>query len=344
MATSPHQETEDGSPTAPATAPRRPFGLRGLLLALPALLLALITWQVIADGPLLALDARLSDALRHPDRFSELLSDLGNVQVAVPVLVLVAVYVALHGQWEGRPRWWLPPVAALVVLTLVPLIVVPLKEWTARPGTPAVPPATGYYPSGHTATAAVAYGSAVMILLPWLLTALARRLAVATAALLVLAVSYGLVRHGYHWPLDVLASWCLCTALLGTLGLFLRTAAPHDRTAVPARAADAGGAAGPACAAGSEGHSEGAAGPACAAGSGRAAGPEGAACPEGAADSAGYECAAGPACAADSDRAARSDRVADPARPARSAKPAGAVGPARSGKPGRSVDPDRAKP
>ncbi|KUN79704.1 phosphatase PAP2 family protein [Streptomyces griseoruber] len=229
MPTSPHQQTEDRSPAAPASTPKRAPGRQVSLLALPALLFTLITWQVMAEGPLLTLDARLSRALIHPDRFSELLSDLGNVQVAVPVLVLVAVYVALHGQWVGRRRWWLPPVAALVLLTLVPLIVVPLKDWTARPGTPAVPPATGYYPSGHTATAAVAYGSAAMILLPWLLTALARRLAVATAGLLVLAVSYGLVRHGYHWPLDVMASWCLCTVLLGALGLCLRATTRPDR-------------------------------------------------------------------------------------------------------------------
>ena len=206
--------------------PGRPLpllhGLSGLLLGLPALLLALITWQISVDGPLLALDERLSADLLHPDRFSELLSDLGNVQVAVPVLAVVAVYVARRGQREGRARWWLPPAAAFVLMTLVPLIVVPLKEWTDRPGTPAVPPATGYYPSGHTATAAVAYGSAALILLPWLLTALARRLAATTVAVLVLAVSYGLVRRGYHWPLDVIASWCLCTTLLGALWLFLR--------------------------------------------------------------------------------------------------------------------------
>ncbi|MFJ8110764.1 phosphatase PAP2 family protein [Streptomyces sp. NPDC096132] len=241
MSTSPDQQTE-GVPTAtppaaPAGAgtgaePRAPRpGLPAILLGLPALLFALITWQVAVDGPLLGPDDRLSRALIHPDRFSELLSDLGDVQIAVPVLVLVTVYVALQGQASGQRRWWLPPVASVVLMTLVPLIVVPLKEWTARPGTPAVPPATGYYPSGHTATAAVAYGSAAMILLPWLLTALARRLAVATAGLLVLAVSYGLVRRGYHWPLDVGASWCLCTVLLGALWLFLRasTRPPADR-------------------------------------------------------------------------------------------------------------------
>lgn len=201
-----------------STRPHR----RALLLGLPALLFTLITWQVAADGPLLRLDESVSRALVDPDRPSELLSDLGSVQIAVPVLLLAALYTVRRGSAAGRHRWWLPSVAALVLITLVPLIVVPLKEWTDRPGTPAVPPATGYYPSGHTATAGVAYGAAVLLLLPWLVTAAARRAATAVAVVLVLAVSFGLVRHGYHWPLDVMASWCLCAVLLGGLWLFLR--------------------------------------------------------------------------------------------------------------------------
>lgn len=200
--------------------PSRPSrALLGLLP--PAVVLALITWQVAADGPLLRTDERLSHALVRPDRFSELLSDLGEVQIAVPALVLVAGYAAWRGRAAGAARWWAPSLAALALMALVPLIVVPLKEWTDRPGTPAVPPATGYYPSGHTATAGVAYGSAVLVLLPWLRTPAARRLAVATGALLVAAVSFGLVRRGYHWPLDVVASWCLCAVLLGALRLRL---------------------------------------------------------------------------------------------------------------------------
>lgn len=224
MSTRPHQRTEDAPAPPDAGTPAPNTLLLTLLLVLPALLFALLTWQVAADGPLLRLDARLSRALVHPDRPSELLSDLGNVQVAVPALALVAGYVAWRGSAVGRGRWWLPPVAAFLLMTLVPLIVVPLKEWTDRPGTPVVPPATGYYPSGHTATAAVAYGSAVMVLLPWLVTAAARRAAVAGAVVLVLAVSFGLVRRGYHWPLDVVASWCLCAVLLGALWLLLRRA------------------------------------------------------------------------------------------------------------------------
>jgi membrane-associated phospholipid phosphatase len=211
----------DGRPGATPPAPGRPTSFFWLLLALPALFFALITWQVAADGPLLRLDTRLSRALVHPDRASELLADLGNIQVAVPVLVALLVYVGWRGRATGTDRWWLPPLAAAVLMALVPAIVVPLKELIARGGTPAVPPGTGYYPSGHTATAMIAYGSATLVLLPWLRTSYARRGAVILCALLVAGVSFGLVRRGYHWPLDVVASWCLGTVLLTSLRLFL---------------------------------------------------------------------------------------------------------------------------
>jgi membrane-associated phospholipid phosphatase len=108
-----------------------------------------------------------------------------------------------------------------VLMALVPAIVVPFKELIARGGTPAVPPGTGYYPSGHTATAMIAYGASTLVLLPWLRSAYARRGAVILCAALVACVSFGLVRRGYHWPLDVVASWCLGTVLLVSLRLFL---------------------------------------------------------------------------------------------------------------------------
>jgi undecaprenyl-diphosphatase len=173
----------------------------------------------VADGPLTGLDRRVSRLLVRPDRFSELLADLGNVPVAVPVLAVAAVCAGLRGRAAGRDRWWLPPLAACAAMALVPALVVPLKEWTDRPGTPVVPPATGYYPSGHTATAFVAYGGAALLLLPWIRSAIARRVLRLTCAALVAGVSYGLVRRGYHWPLDVAASWCLCTVLLALVRL-----------------------------------------------------------------------------------------------------------------------------
>ncbi|MFB6556066.1 phosphatase PAP2 family protein [Streptomyces sp. NPDC056405] len=207
----------------PVSAPLRALSA---LVGLPVLVFALITWQVVADGPLIGVDERLSRALVHPDRLSELLADLGNVQVAVPVLAVALAYVAWHGRAGGVDRWWLPPLAGALAMALVPALVAPLKAWTDRPGTPAVPPAVGYYPSGHTATAVVAYGAATLLLLGLLRSPAVRRVLVALCAVLVLGASYGLVRRGYHWPLDVVASWCLGAVLLAGLSLLVRGSSP----------------------------------------------------------------------------------------------------------------------
>ncbi|GGV74730.1 membrane protein [Streptomyces griseoloalbus] len=206
-----------------------------LLLGPPVLLFALITWQVVVDGPLVDLDERLSRALVHPDRASELLADLGNVQVALPVLVIALAYAAWHGRAGGLDRWWLPPAAGAAVMVLVPVLVAPLKEWTDRPGTPAVPPAVGYYPSGHTATAVVAYGAATLLLLPLLRSPAVRRVLVVACAALVAGASYGLVRRGYHWPLDVAASWCLGAVLLICLSLLVSRSSRRRSAGAPSR-------------------------------------------------------------------------------------------------------------
>lgn len=215
-----------GRPGTTPPVPGRPtflLGLPGLLwlLGLPAALFALITWQVAAHGPLARADERLSRSLVHPDRISELLADLGGVPVAVPVLAVVLGYVALSGRAAGRERWWLPPAVAAGLMAVVPAVIVPLKELVARPGPPVMGPGTGFYPSGHTATAVVAYGCATLLLLPRLRTARARRGLLGLCLALNLAVAFGLVRRGYHWPLDVLASWCLCAVLLTASALFL---------------------------------------------------------------------------------------------------------------------------
>jgi undecaprenyl-diphosphatase len=185
-----------------------------LLCLTLGLLFGLITWQVVADGPLVRLDERISRAAVRPGRVSDALADLGNVEVAVPVLAAVAAYAARRRRRAGERRWWRPAAGALGLMALVPALVVPVKELTDRPGTPAVPPATGYFPSGHTATAVVAYGCAALLVLPWLRRALVRRAVVAGGAVVNLGVGVGLVRHGYHWPLDVVASWCLGAVLL----------------------------------------------------------------------------------------------------------------------------------
>ncbi|MEV6577672.1 phosphatase PAP2 family protein [Streptomyces sp. NPDC051582] len=157
------------------------------------------------SGPLLAPDEHLSRALVRtvPDSVTERLCDLGNVPVAVPVLVLAMAYSV------RRSRTWAPALTAALAMALVPAVIVPLKEWTARPG-PLEPWAAGYFPSGHTATSAVAYIGAALLVSPY-----ARRpWPMALALLLTAATATGLILRGWHWPVDVLASCFLCTLLL----------------------------------------------------------------------------------------------------------------------------------
>ncbi|WP_343243148.1 phosphatase PAP2 family protein [Streptomyces sp. SID12501] len=219
-----------GRPGTPPPVPGWPTSrsLRSPLsaLTLAVVLFALITWQVAVHGPLARADERLSGSLVHPSRGWALLADLGSIVVAVPVLVVVLVYVGLRARRAGTERWWREPVGAAVLMAAVPAIVVPMKELVARSGPPVMGPGTGFYPSGHTATAVVAYGSATLLLLPWLRRTYARRLVLIGCLALNAAVAVGLVVRGYHWPLDVVASWCLCGALLILLRLFVRRPSP----------------------------------------------------------------------------------------------------------------------
>lgn len=223
MSTSPDRHLKR-APTEQDNNPHVP-GRLAFFLGLPALLFALITWQVAAHGPLAHADERLSGHLVHPGRVSEILADLGDVTVAVPVLAVVLGHVAWRARRAERDRWWLPSLAAAVLMATLPIVIVPLKELVARPGPPVMGPGTGFYPSGHTATAAIAYGAATVVLLPWLPSACARRGLVTTCLVLNTLVAVGLIRRGYHWPLDVLASWCLGAVLLTGLSLFLSRSA-----------------------------------------------------------------------------------------------------------------------
>lgn len=219
---------QDGRPGTTPPVPGRPTTF---LFCLCALLFALITWQVIADGPLRDADERLGPWVtgsRLPDGAAELLADLGGVTVAVPFLAAALAYAGWRGHRAGTFRWWLAPATVAAAMAAVPLLVIPLKELIARTGPPGMD-GTGYYPSGHTATAMVAYGGAALLLLPFVRGPYARRELVIACALLNFGVGLGLVRRGYHWPLDVVASWCLFgLVLLGVAAVVARYGRPGD--------------------------------------------------------------------------------------------------------------------
>ncbi|MBB4891011.1 undecaprenyl-diphosphatase [Streptomyces olivoverticillatus] len=203
------------SPPVPGPSAFRPRTV--LFPALCIALFALLAWQIAAHGPLRALDERLGRGAEGagalPWGVCGFLADLGNTAVALPVLGAALLFSALRP--AAPSRRWLPPLAAALAMAAVPALVVPLKAWLARPGPPVMAGGVheGFFPSGHAATAAVAYGAAALLLLP-------RRLPAALAYVLLNAgVGVGLVRRGYHWPLDVLGAWCLSGALLWCLAL-----------------------------------------------------------------------------------------------------------------------------
>ena len=186
------------------------------------LILALLTVNVLAGGPLVGVDRRIraavqaqadsatwawvGDSWHAPAR---LLAELGNSQIAVPVLALSALFVAL------RHRSLRPLLAAAAGVALLLVTVIPAKILIARPGPgqpPVVPGHRGVFPSGHTTTAGVCFALAVLLLAPDL-PARTRRAAVAVMAALCFLIGGALVWCDFHWFTDVVAGWAL-TALI----------------------------------------------------------------------------------------------------------------------------------
>lgn len=193
-------------PERPASS-RGPRGRLSLLVSVLAILaFTLLTWQITTGGPLRAADRRLAVSMRgDAPAGAELLADLGNMTVALPVLAAAMTWTVV------RTRRASTVIGHALAMAAVPLLVSALKAWIDRPGPLE---GIGYYPSGHAATTAVAFGGAAVLIgrgarRRWLLVT-----AVSAATLLTLLNGMGLVWRGYHWPADVLASWCLSWLLL----------------------------------------------------------------------------------------------------------------------------------
>jgi undecaprenyl-diphosphatase len=205
-------------------------------------LFAALTWQVSSDGPLVGRDWSV---LRWFDRLSaanpwftgtaHYVCKLGNIQVAVPILLAAVCLTGWLGRRAALPGWWLPPAAAVLVIALLPVVVTVVKDAVGRPApgrTVPDPSGYGYFPSGHTATSSVAFGAAALLLLPWAADRWARLMLLVGTPVGVFAVGFCLVWCDYHWPLDVLASWCLALTLLSVVAWATGVGAAGGRTRV----------------------------------------------------------------------------------------------------------------
>jgi membrane-associated phospholipid phosphatase len=219
----------------PGTLPPVPGRLTFLLLlsAVGAALFALLTWQVETDGRIVGRDwtvlgwfRRQSAARPGLHGAAQNLSDLGGIEVAVPVLLVAVLVTGWLGRRSRLVRWWLPPLAACLAMAVLPFVVNTVKDAVHRPAPGRIHPrldSYGYFPSGHAATSAVAYGLALLLVLPFVRHRAVRAVLTAGTLALQTAVGVALVWCDYHWPLDVLASWCLTVTLVAWVaaaGLF----------------------------------------------------------------------------------------------------------------------------
>ncbi len=214
-------EVADEASGPPRRRPYPPYArlISGGLL----LLLAILILGVLMHDPLTGLDERIRAAVLAraaspgwrwlgdtPHRPAPLLTDLGMITVAVPVLAAVALALAI------RRHTFRPVLIALTGVVLLIATVVPAKIIIGRPGPglPAVMPGQlGAFPSGHTSTACVCFSLAVAMLVAGQ-PARVRYLALAGLALLWLGVGAALVWCDYHWFTDVVAGWALSGLLI----------------------------------------------------------------------------------------------------------------------------------
>ena len=181
----------------------------GLLVAGSALGLVLLSADVATDGLVSQLDASLLDEVTptsDPAGWLGRIDGVGNLGVSGALLAVVTL-VAAHLTF----RLW-PLLLAAGNSIAMALIVFTLKYGVGREGpvpAEARPDYPGYFPSGHTATAAVCCGTAVFIVVGvwsrrWHGHASGLGLVCGLAA--GAAVGLMAIVSGHHWVSDVVGS------------------------------------------------------------------------------------------------------------------------------------------
>jgi membrane-associated phospholipid phosphatase len=230
----PHAKPARAStPPPPAPKPQPEPASRYLWWPLPALLVigfGLLIWQVKTNGPVTTLDTHVRDHIQawakspsmrwsfHPGRA---LADLGNESFTFPILIAVTALAA------RAARSWRPVLIGLGAFATLGTVIA-LKMWINRPGPGKAVFGNanlGFFPSGHTADAVLAYGTSALLLCVFVLSDTrlnadarrSRQAIVGAAIVLVLATIFGLLWSNFHWLSDTVGSLCWCGAALAVM-------------------------------------------------------------------------------------------------------------------------------
>ena len=209
--------------------PTQRFGLRLSLFALAVVLVAVpfatLVFQVLGEGPLTQLDGRAANRLNdmvHDNAAAvealQLISWLGR-----PVILGLIVAVGVIVLWRrGQPKL----IAFLVLTTLGGGLVDSAVKLLVNRPRPIVdhPVQTAFgksFPSGHSMSSLICFGALLVIFLPALKSARARRIAVIATSALVFAIGVSRLMLGVHFVTDVIGGFVLGAAwLVGSIAIF----------------------------------------------------------------------------------------------------------------------------
>lgn len=197
----------------PLTWPRPRAALLSMAVAL--LLFALFAWQLLAPGPMEAVDRQVTAWLaahRTPALTATMrtVSDLHRAWVLLPVTALLAGGLA----WFGHVRWGYMLLALPSGMLLNDGVKAVFRR--ARPvlERPLVHYDSYSFPSGHAVGATLFWGAVWLLVFAHAQRRATRSAAAVLAPLMIALVGFSRVYLGAHYLSDVLAAVCLATAWL----------------------------------------------------------------------------------------------------------------------------------
>lgn len=188
--------------------------------------------DVVSSDPLVAFDALIYEALRtlrtpSADSFFVAVTELGDVQVVLPVIMVALGWFIAHRFWRTA-IYWLAAVGVAEALVKV----IKLALHRHRPGTLYAGLEQFSFPSSHATLTVVVYGFLAFLLSVRSPHRLRVFIGTATASLIG-AVAWSRLYLGAHWMSDVLAGLSFGTAWIAALAvayLYQRSEALNTRS------------------------------------------------------------------------------------------------------------------